>query len=346
MKNVPDAYSPPRPKGPIDLELSRNEGRPAGPRLCAEPACDTQHVARYPDVTKLRQALAELAGVAVEQVLVTAGGDDALLRLCLAHLGPGTRGVVATPTFEMIPRYAELAGGELVETPWPRGAFPTDALLELVDERTGIAFVVSPNNPTGGAATARDLERIAEALPGGTVVLDAAYGEFTDGDLTAAGLELDNVVVVRTLSKAWGLAGLRVGYALGAPERLAPLAASGNPFPVSAASTAIALRRLATGADEVAEYVARARVERAELARVFASLGAEAVPSEANFVLARGLDAPRLADALAAEGIAIRAFPDRPDLTDAVRVTCPGDERAFERLIAALRRALAQENPR
>jgi histidinol-phosphate aminotransferase len=339
----PDPYAPPAALGAIDLDLSRNEGRAS---RAPWPPPDPVRAARYPDLTALTAQLAGHYGVAPEHVLPTAGGDDALLRLCLAHLVGGASGrtnaVVATPTFEMIPRYVAMAGGELRTAPWPHGALPVDGLLDCVDANTRIVFVVSPNNPTGGIATEQDLVRLRRGAPNALLVLDAAYEEFTTSPLTALALRLPRTVVVRTLSKAFGLAGLRVGCALGPTAEMRRLEATGNPMPVSSASAAIACAVLAHGGRDVAAFVDRIAAERRQLVALLRGLGADvALPNEANFVLVRGLPAERVARCLAALGIAVRRFPGHADLHDALRITLPGEASAFDRVLAALEATLA-----
>lgn len=343
-------YSPPEFAAAITMDLSKNEGRV--PLKSARESTDMQvaELARYPSLEGLRVAMAETFGVPAECLLVTAGGDDALMRLCLLALrrvggtGRVRRAVVAVPTFEMIPRYVELAGGELVTVPWPCGAFPVDALLAASGQGAAIVFVVSPNNPTGAVATADDLRRIAAALPDSLVVLDAAYAEFADEDLMSCARRLANVVVVRTLSKAWGLAGLRVGCAIAPPRLIDKLYAAGNPMPVSVASAAIAVARLRSDRNEVAGYVAWLRERRADLIALLARTGLQvAEPCQGNFVLVTGVEATWLAGALAALGIAVRRFPGQPDLADAVRITVPPEPNGFAQLEAALVTVLAPE---
>lgn len=340
--SVAVGYAPPGFTAEIAMDLSKNEGRaPRGDELF-EAVPTAQQLARYPSLRELQQELATTYGVSAERVLVTAGGDDALLRVCLLALRRGDGGaspqaLVAAPTFEMIPRYVALAGGELVSVPWPEGAFPTEALLAAANADTKIVFVVSPNNPTGAVATGQDLERIAAALPEALVVLDAAYAEFADVDLTQLALRLPNVVVVRTLSKAWGLAGLRVGCALGEAGLLRQLFAAGNPMPVSIASATIACARLRGGVRDLADHVAQVRSQRADLLGRLRALGLRPVePCQGNFVLAHGADAKWLTDAMASLGIAIRRFPDRPELADAVRIALPADPEGYLRLVDAL----------
>lgn len=332
-------YSPPPLSKRVDLDLSRNEGRCAAPLEL--PAVDSS---RYPDTSMLRAALAERFDLSEQCVLLTSGADGALMRTCLAALGPGAQAVLPSPTFEMIPRYVDLAGGQVRSFPWPSGPLPVDELLDLCGPETELVFIVSPNNPTGAVASAADLERIATALPETLIVLDAAYGEFADDDLTAGALAFENVVVVRTFSKAWGLAGLRVGYALGSPGWIARLAASGNPYPVSSTSAAIALSRLTNGEPGMREYVARIAEERAEMLLVLQSLGySAAAGSQANFVLASGLPAAWIQAGLGALGIGVRIFPDTPALEGALRITLPGNRPQFERLVRALQAVAAPE---
>ncbi|MFT5058122.1 MAG: histidinol-phosphate aminotransferase [Planctomycetota bacterium] len=178
---------------------------------------------------------------------------------------------------------------------------------------------------------------MAEAMPQTLVVLDAAYGELAGADPTMEVLDLPNVVVVRTFSKAWGLASLRVGYLLGSETNIAMLGASGNPFPVSQMAANLALARLRSGESDMLEYARQVRFEREDLMACFETYGYScAKPNEANFVLVRGLPVLWFKDSLGALGIAVRIFPDRPELQDAVRISLPGDDLVFARLKEAL----------
>lgn len=331
-------YSVPRHAHPVDLDLSRNE-RPRLPEGVIPPATGPGLISRYPDTEALRSAIAARHGVAEDRVLVTAGGDDALLRCVLARLGPGKTAVTTSPTFQMIGVYAAQVGARLVEFEWWNGALPVQALTAAAGDADAI-FLVSPNNPTGAAIDPAELDDVAAAA--GFVVLDAAYGDFADVDVTDAALRLGNVVVVRTLSKAYGLAGLRVGYLLGPPGLIAEIGAYGSPYPVSAPSAAMALDRLGRS-DDVAAFVSTIRQERTELAETLARFGVATIASRANFVLAHVADATWMADACAALGVAVRTFPDRPELADRVRITLPGNPADFARLRTTLTTVLAPE---
>jgi histidinol-phosphate aminotransferase len=327
------------------LRLDRNEGLLPPPAALAELAqADPELLRRYPDVTELTALLAARWGVAPERVVVTAGADEAIDRVCRAFLAPGRTMLLPEPSFEMLDRYAALAGGELVRVSWPDDAFPTTAFLERIDARTAVVAVVSPNNPTGGVATLADVRRIAAAAPDALILLDHAYVEYADDDLTAAVLDLPNVVVTRTLSKAWGLAGCRVGYAIGTPDVIAVLRAAGGPYPVASPSIALALHQLERGTAALAAHVTRVREERAALTRQLASLGLSPRGSQSNFVFVEcGPRARFCAAALAALGVLVREFTGRPGLATALRITLPGDPAAFERLASGLDTALAPQ---
>jgi len=326
-------YSVPSPGLPIDLRLDGNEGSRPDPTLFDVLVPDPAVLRAYPDARPLEARLGRRFDVEPDRVFVAAGADEVLDRLCRAFLAPGRRAVLPAPGFEMLDRYAALAGADVTAPPWPDGPFPCDAVLAA--PRPSLVAVTSPNNPTGAVVSVADILRLADARPDALILLDAAYVEFADEDPTRAVLTRPNVVVVRTLSKAWGLAGLRVGFALGPPGVVRALRCAGSPYPVGSLSLALAAARLEQG-DAMRRFVAVVRRERAALSAALAASGFDVVPSQANFVFARGADAACLQLGLARRGIAVRRFPGRPGLERAVRVACPGDADSFARLLAAI----------
>lgn len=329
-------YAPPS-IGDVDLDLSRNEGRPPSTDVLGQVGDPLTLMSRYPDTTALRNTLAERHDLPPGRVLVTAGADDALFRCFLARVGPGRDAVATYPSFEMLPRYAAQAGGRLVQISWWEEDFPVDEMTSALANGARTAFVVSPNNPTGNVATIDDLDRVAEAAE--LVVLDGAYTEFADLDLTSKALEHDNVVVLRSLSKAWGLAGLRVGYMLGPESLVDEIGAYGNPYPVTGLSQAIAIKRFES-ANEVQGFVREVARERTLLTETLSGLGVDALPSRANFVLAEFDDPGWVVSAVSSLGIGLRRFPDRPGLGNHLRIGLPGDPDAFDRLSRAMRSAI------
>ena len=328
---------PPRPPQ-IDLHLDLNEGRAPSDAIMRTLAAITPAQARlYESPTALEARIAERWAIDPNRVVVTAGADQAIEATCRAYLAPGRRLLVHTPSFEMIPRSAKLTGGALDHVTWLDGAFPLDDYLAAIAPDTSICTVVTPNNPTGGVLTLDQLRTLADraAVHGAILLVDLAYAEFADEDPQPALSDLPNCVFLRTFSKAFGLAGLRIGYAVAEPAIADALRTVVGPFPVSTPATLAAATAL-DHPEATAAFTARVRTERDELTRLLTQNGVAANPSQGNFVLARTPDPVALRDALADRGIAVRVWPGREHLTDTVRIALPGDEADFARLTAAL----------
>lgn len=336
-------YGPPRHGAPIVLDLASTvmAGGAGAACLAPEAMAFGGELPGYPDATSLSARLATDAGVTPDRVLVTAGADEALERTFRAMLAPGDAVVLTAPTFEMLPRYARLIGAEIIEVPWPSGELPVEQIVAAVTARTRLIVIVSPNNPTGAVATATELLAISAAAPKALLVVDLAYVEFADCDPTRTLLQAPGVVVTRTFSKAWGLPGIRVGWAAGPPEVIEWMRRVGNPYSVSAPSLALAEAALTAGAATRRKTIATARASRDRLIALLRELRLDPLPSEANFVCVQPPHSAWLRDALAGFGVAVRLLPgsDR----DRVRITCPGSEADWQRLEAALRAALTPE---
>jgi histidinol-phosphate aminotransferase len=339
------AYRRDTAPGPTLLRLDVNEG-PLPPRalLAALASADPDLLRRYPEVAALEAALAARLGLPLERVIVTAGADEAIDRACRAFLEPGRTMLLPEPCFDMFDRCAALAGGTLVRVPWWGDAFPLDGFLERLESRVAVVVVVSPNNPTGSVATLADVRSLAARAPNALLILDHVYVEYADSDLTAAVLDLPNVLVLRSFSKAWGLAGCRVGYAVGSPYVIGVLRAAGGPYSVAAPSVALALAQLERGNEPLRVHVARIREERRLLAGRLTAYGLSPRPSQANFLFVEcGARAARLRADLIVGGVVVRDFPDRPGLETALRITLPGNPPDFDRLGAALDVALTAQ---
>jgi len=271
-------------------------------------------------------------------VLPGAGVDGLIRLMCLALLDPGDELAMAWPSFLSWRMGAQVQGATLRLAPLAAdGAYDLDALLAQVTPRTKLAVVVSPNNPTGGAVAAADLDRFLDALPEHVLpVVDEAYFEYLPagghdaGRLVAEGRLLG---VMRTFSKAFGLAGLRVGYLLGPPDLVRALGVVRNVFDVSAPAQAAAIASLAQADALLPERVALNATERETMAAGMRELGLAPLPSSANFLLV-DLGSPERAQAvnaaLLARGVIVR--PARAfGAPSALRVTVgfPGDNARF-----------------
>ncbi|MBK6735202.1 MAG: aminotransferase class I/II-fold pyridoxal phosphate-dependent enzyme [bacterium] len=331
-----------QPAPPGAVRLDANEG-PAPDYLSGRWPGAIEALRRYPDTSGLEADLAARFAVPSGCVLVTAGGDGGIDRLCRRFLGGGRELVLTEPTFEMFARHGRLAGGRLRTVSWWEGAYPVAAVAACVGPGTGLLAVVSPNNPTGAVVTAEELGRLRRKTRDVPLLLDAAYAEFADEDLTRFALTLPRTLVLRTLSKAWGLAGLRIGCLLGPEELIAELRGCGQPYAVSGPSVDLAREALATGAAAMEAGVAFARASRKELTAQLTQLGAQPLPSKGNFVLCRPRDAAFTGAGLAALGVSVRAWPGHGQLDQWLRITCPGHEAEASRLTRALDVALAPQ---
>ncbi len=342
-----DPYDIPRPQSPTDLHLDGNLGpEPSAASLKALEAIDPTEVRKYPDPSRLEAAIAEHEEVPVERVMVTNGSNGALDRACRISLSSDRTMVTTRPTFSLFPMFAEAAGAELRQVGWRTGSFPTEGILEAIDDSTGLVVVVTPNNPTGLTARRDAVVRVVDRARevGALTLIDHAYVEYTDRDLTSLALEGEGIVVTRTFSKAWGMAGIRIGYAVASPSLLETLSVVGNPYPVSSLSLRVAERRLASEDVSIDEHVQTVAEHRADLRNLLASYGVETTDSEANFILPRFEDAGRVHEALADTGIAVRAFNEREGVDSGLRITVPDDGAKQERLTRALHAILESED--
>ena len=278
---------------------------------------------RYPDngASVLTAALAQRYGVDPGQVATGCGAVTVCQQLAQAYNDPGTSLAFAWRSFEMYPLLAQVAGARDVRVPLvpgtPGGTPDThdlDGLLAAIDGSTRLVFVCNPNNPTGTAVRRTELERFLDAVPAETlVVLDEAYREFVTDPDVPDGLELmrgrPNVAVLRTFSKAWGLAGLRVGYLIAEDTAVAEAVRKTHvPFSVSTLAQAAAVAALASEA-EVRERCAAVVAERARLTAALRDRGLTVADSQANFVwLPLGERTAELAAALEARAVITRPF--------------------------------------
>jgi len=327
---------------PDDLvKLSSNEN-PHGPSPAAEEAirASAGRASSYPKSSHvdLTETLAERWDLAPEQVWLSAGADGALDYLARAFLDPGDPVLVPSPGFAYYPMSARYHHGTVREYPLRKAedfALTSGAVLAPYDGER-IVYLTTPHNPTGAWLDREEIAEVASSVAEETlVVVDEAYAEFCDADSAAPLLsEYENLAVTRTFSKAYGLAGLRLGYAL-VPQSWADAYAKVNtPF----AANEIACRAgLAALEDD--EHVART-VETAERAReyIYETLEARTWESGGNFVLAEVGDAAAVSDALEARGVIVRDCTSF-GLPGCIRITC-GTEEETERAVAAANEVL------
>jgi histidinol-phosphate aminotransferase len=331
----------PATDGPIRLNANENPDGPCAASLAALSGCASV-AARYP-FAKQEETQAVIArhhGVKPEQVVLGAGSSDVLRMADSAFLGPAKTIVAAEPTFEAVLQYARVTKAEPVkvaQTSDFRHNLP--AMAAACDANTGLVYVCNPNNPTGTIVGASELEAFLDKVPPSTVVLvDEAYHHFVDSPTYKSALELarqrDNVVVARTFSKIYGMAGMRLGYAVGSPANIAAMERCASWDNTSQAALAMGLAALADPGVVPTEKK-RLNDTRRWLCAELAKDGRRYIPSQANFVMIDvGGDVVPIGEAFKARGILVgRKFPSMPNWLR-VSIGTPAQTEAF---VVALR---------
>lgn len=272
---------------------------------------------RYPDATALavREVLAERNGVSVDEVHIGAGSVSIISQLISAAAGAGDEVVYPWRSFEAYPGLVTVAGATSVQVPLKADdSLDLPALAEAVTERTRVVIVCSPNNPTGTVVGAAEFADFMDSIPDDLLVLlDEAYYEFIDREDAVDGLALTgrypNLVVLHTFSKAYGLAGLRIGWAIGPVDILNAARASAIPLSVTEPSQVAALASLERDS-ELAERVSHIRARRNVIRDGFLDRGLRVPEAQGNFIwLGAGDETDRVQDVLFSHGIVARAFP-------------------------------------
>lgn len=337
------------------IKLASNEN-PFGPSSLAIEAIKaaTSESHFYPDngVAELTARLAEIHEVDPTQILVTAGSTTLLDILARTLLGPGLNAVTSKLSFIVYPIVTQAAGARLIEVPTLNDGYDLEGILAAVDGNTRVVYVANPNNPTGTVLDAKAIDRFLDRLPGHVItVLDEAYCDFASYFAAGRGLDYSHaldyvragrsVVVLRTFSKAHGLAGLRVGYGIGPAELMGYFARMKPAFMVSSLAEAAALAALAD-ADHVKKAVENNARGAKLLTPAIAEMGIRVVPTWSNFIFCHvGEEAAHLCQLLQEDGVIVRPMGGPWGAPDAFRVSI-GTPEQNEQFLGALRRARAR----
>ncbi len=311
-----ELYDPKRTPCAIDLSDNTNlfGAAPSVRAFCA--AMPDGVVTRYPSVfaDELKRALARRHGVAPDNITTGCGSDDVIDSTLRAFCEPGDRVAYAVPTFGVVKTFARMNAAAPIEV---------GDVTQLAVTNAAVTYLCMPNNPTGTAESRACVEELDRQLSG-LLLLDEAYADFSDVSHAGFAAASQRTVSLRTMSKAYGLAGLRVGYAIGPAAIIHEIEKSRGPYKVSAIAEAAACGILSADMDWVGDVVAQTKENRARLARRLTELGVAFLPSAANFILIRlpeGRTASAANVALRARGVAIRPFAELPRLGECIRVT-------------------------
>ena len=302
---------------------------------------DGETLARYPERDKGETVVAEHLGISKDELLLTNGTDEAIHLICETYLESGDEALIVVPTFAMFEIYAAATGARVISIPAGKDfSFPTSEVLARIGPRTRFIAVANPNNPTGAFAGLDALQQIAKAAPDAAVLIDEAYFEFAGETMVPAWRSVPNLFVSRTFSKAYGMAGLRIGVLMGSTEQMPMLRRASSPYNLN--SVALACLPDALGDREyVQEYVAQALAGRRDLEAELDAWGVRYWPSRANFVLMHlGEQCQPFVGEMRARGILVRDRSSDYGCRDCVRITV-GTREHNAQLLASLREVFA-----
>ncbi|QQK76024.1 histidinol-phosphate transaminase [Salicibibacter cibarius] len=351
MKPVVDDLKPYEPGKPIEavkeelgldsvIKLASNENPHGSSQAVQKQLQEAGAPNLYPDghAQALRQAVADHLQVKEGQLLFGAGSDEVILLLCRAMLAEQTNTVMATPTFSQYKQNAAVEGAQIIEVPLKDGVHDLDAMVDAIDDETRIVWICNPNNPSGTYVNAETFSAFMERVPSDVLVVsDEAYGEYVEAgdypDTIAMMNTYENLLILRTFSKMYGLAGLRIGFAVGAEALISKLEPLRPPF-----NTTTVAQEAAIAALDDQAFVQDCREknlrEKYKLETFFKEKGCMPYPSETNFLLVNvGVNGDRAFDALLQRGIIVRSG-EALGFANCIRVSI-GTEKENEQFMAS-----------
>lgn len=361
QRNTINSLSPYIPGKPISevqrelgidrvIKLASNENplgcSPAATKIVQEWA---QNMAIYPDgnCTDLKAALSNKLGVDQDQLLFGTGTDQILELIAQTYMNPGDNSLMGYPSFTRYETVTKIMDGEAIEIPLTKNhRLDLDATLEMINNNTKIIWLCNPNNPTGTIITEKEQREFIEQVPKSVlIVLDEAYYEYAKGDLYPNSIQLlnefDNLVILRTFSKAYGLAGLRIGYAISNPKIISFINRVRGPFNTNAAAQLAAIAAL-EDQDFIKNSISINNKGKVYLYSAFEEMGLEYIPTYANFLMVKiNKPSAQVFSQLLKRGVIIRSG-DIFGMDDWIRVTI-GTQQENEIFIQALKGVLSEE---
>lgn len=322
VARMPEYHAPSGTRLGLNLDLNENTGG-CSPRILRKLASlQTTDISRYPDRETGERLVARFLRLAPEQVLLTNGVDEALQLFALTYLSEGDEAIIVDPTFNMYPLDVAMTGATLIAVESdPDFTFPIEKVLRAITPRTKMILIANPNNPTATVVERANLIKIIESAPNAAVLIDEAYFEFYGETVLDLLPNYVNLFVTRTFSKAYGLAGLRIGVLLGNAEQIGYVRRISPPFNVNT----IALACLPVAISDrqfVADYLRQVFDGRAKLQSLCRELHLRFWPSFTNFVMVEiGPKHREFIEAMQQQGISLRDRSNDPGCEGCVRIT-------------------------
>ncbi len=342
VRNLPTYHPPLGGREGLRLDFNENTVGCSPAVLAQLRALTPEDVARYPEREPVEAIVAGYLGVDPGELLLTNGVDEAIHLLCETFLEPGDDVLIVVPTFAMYEISAAATGAKVIAVPGGKDfAFPTQDLLARLTPRTRMIAVANPNNPTGVVAKPQDLREIAQRAPQAAILVDEAYFEFYGQTLLRQWRSFPNIFVARTFSKAYGMAGLRIGALAGSAEYLSMVRKVSSPYNLNT----VALKCLPPALSDsnyIEQYVSQVRAGRERLEQEYRALGIGYWSSQANFVLAQfGESKGAFISAMRKRAIMVRDRSRDYGCQGCVRITL-GTTEHTDCLLAALRETLEE----
>lgn len=305
-------------------------------------AISAADLTKYPERTPVEALVAERHGLRPDQVLLTNGVDEAIHVLCQTYLNPGDAMLLPVPTYSMYEVYGSGSEARMDHVQAGRDfAFPLDAVLKAITPQTRLIAIANPNSPTGQTVKREQILRVLEAAPDAAVLVDEAYFHFFGETVMDMIGKVQNLIVARTFSKAFGLAGLRLGMLAASAEQMQWLRRVISPYSVNSLALAC-LPPALDDTDYLNWYVAEVRAARAEFEKALDQHGVPRWPSEANFVLTRiGAQHRRFVEEMRDRNVLVRDRSSDPGCEGCVRITI-GTREQTKSAVRALEESLAE----
>ena len=317
-----------------EIDLSDNTNLWAEPPSAARVLANavSTGISQYPSAysTQLKAAIAAYLTVDAEMIVVGCGSDDVLDSTIRGVAEPGDILVELSPTFSMVRAFANVSGLRVLDV----SRYSASVISSITSLDAPVTYLCSPNNPTGETLELAMIEAVAREVRG-IVIVDEAYIEFGGESAIPLLASCENLVITRTFSKAFGLAGLRIGYGIANPGVIKRIEAARGPYKVTSVAERVAIEVLANDIDWVRNTARTVCITREEVTQELEEIGVRPIRSQANFVLIPVKDAWAVSDDLRERGIAVRSFSNLESIGDAIRVTV-GPRPVMARFVAAL----------
>ncbi len=337
-----ESYVPPLGGRSTKLRLDFNENTmgPSPKVVEAIKNIKPELISSYPEYESFYEKLSKYLGIKKSELIVTNASDEAIKLIMDTYVEEGDSIILPVPTFPMFRIYAGVSGAKIRNVFYNEDlSFPTDKVLSVISHDTKIVILVSPNNPTGTLIEKKDIVKVLKKAKNSIVLLDEAYTQFSRQTCIDLINEYDNLIILQTFSKAFGLAGLRIGYIVSCEANISNILKACSPYSVNA----VAVLAASAALDDTAYikwYSGEIEKSKRYLYEELRNLGIKAYPSYANFVLAYfGSKSKKIQDALKAKGILVRDRSLDPMLDGCLRISL-GTLEQTKRLVKNLKEAL------